>query len=96
MGTICEFSAKTPDGQEKPLSGYLGKVFLEINTASNCGFAPQYGGLEALYRKYHSRGFALLAFPCNQFGAQEPGDASEIAQFCRLNYKCDIPYVRKD
>ena len=95
MDTIYEFSAKTLDGQEKPLSDYLGKVLLVVNTASNCGFTPQYEGLESLYRKYHSQGFAVLGFPCNQFGAQEPGDAAEIAQFCRRNYNVTFPLFEK-
>ncbi len=95
MSTIYEFSAKTLDGQETRFSDYLGKVLLVVNTASNCGFTPQYGGLEALYRKYHSHSFTVLGFPCNQFGAEEPGDAPEIAQFCRRNYDVTFPVFEK-
>jgi glutathione peroxidase len=95
MSTIYEFSAKTLDGQEKPLADYAGKVLLVVNTASNCGFTPQYRGLESLYRKYHSQGFAVLGFPCNQFGAQEPGDASEIAEFCSRHYDVTFPMFEK-
>jgi len=95
MSTIYEFSAKTLDGQEKPLADYAGKVLLVVNTASNCGFTPQYRGLESLYRKYHSQGFAVLGFPCNQFGAQEPGDAPEIAEFCSRHYDVTFPMFEK-
>jgi glutathione peroxidase-family protein len=95
MGTIYEFSAKTLDGQEKPLSDCLGQLLLVVNTASNYGFTPQYGGLEALNRKYYGQGFAVLGFPCNQFGTQEPGSASEIAQFCRRKYNVTFPMFEK-
>ena len=78
MGTIYDFSAKTLDGLEKSLADFSGQVLLVVNTASKCGFTPQYQGLEALYRKFGSQGFSVLGFPCNQFGAQEPGDAAEI------------------
>jgi glutathione peroxidase len=67
-----------------------------VNTASKCGFTPQYQGLETLYRKYFAQGFVVLGFPCNQFGAQEPGDAAEIAGFCSRTYNCDISHVRQD
>lgn len=83
------------DGSETDLSPFAGKVLLIVNTASRCGFTPQYEGLEALYRKYRDRGFAVLAFPCNQFGAQEPGDAEEIASFCKLNYDVSFPIFGK-
>jgi glutathione peroxidase len=95
MSTIYEFSAKTLDGQEKPLADYAGKMLLVVNTASNCGFTPQYRGLESLYRKYHSQGFAVLGFPCNQFGAQEPGDAPEMAEFCSRRYDVTFPMFEK-
>ena len=82
--SVYDFSAETLDGKPAPLSDYRDKVLLIVNTASKCGFTPQYEGLEALYRQYKDRGFAVLGFPCNQFGAQEPGDAGEIASFCSL------------
>jgi glutathione peroxidase len=83
---ITAIPVKTADGSEADLSPYAGKVLLIVNTASKCGFTPQYEGLEALHRRYADRGLAVLAFPCNQFGGQEPGDAEEIASFCRLTY----------
>jgi glutathione peroxidase len=86
---------RAADGSETDLSPFAGKVLLIVNTASKCGFTPQYAGLEALHRKYKDRGFAVLAFPCNQFGAQEPGDAEEIASFCRLNYDVSFPIFGK-
>ena len=90
-----DFSAETLDGQPAPLADWRDKVILIVNTASKCGFTPQYEGLEALYRKYKDRGFVVLGFPCNQFGAQEPGDAAEIANFCSLTYEVDFPMMRK-
>jgi glutathione peroxidase len=93
--SIYDFTAETLDGQPAPLSDWQGKVVLIVNTASKCGFTPQYAGLEALYRKYRDRGFVVLGFPCNQFGAQEPGDATEIANFCSLTYDVDFPMMRK-
>jgi glutathione peroxidase len=95
MSTIYDFSASALDGSEKPLSDFSGQVLLVVNTASKCGFTPQYEGLEALHRKYHTQGFAVLGFPCNQFGAQEPGDAAEIERFCSLNYHVTFPMFRK-
>jgi glutathione peroxidase len=95
MTTIYDFSAKTLDGQEKSLADFSGQVLLVVNTASKCGFTPQYEGLEALYRQYGPRGFAVLGFPCNQFGAQEPGDASEIAHFCSMTYDVTFPLFAK-
>jgi glutathione peroxidase len=83
------------DGSRTDLSPYAGKVLLIVNTASKCGFTPQYEGLEALHRQYGHRGLAVLAFPCNQFGAQEPGDADEIASFCRLTYDVTFPVFAK-
>ncbi|MDP1026220.1 glutathione peroxidase [Sphingomonas sp. KR1UV-12] len=77
------------------LGGHAGKVLLIVNTASQCGFTPQYAGLEALHRRYAARGFSVLAFPCNQFGAQEPGDAAEIASFCRTHYDVTFPVYAK-
>ena len=86
MNDLYEFSAKTLDGGTRTLGAYRGKVVLVVNTASECGFTPQYEGLEALSRKYRAKGLEVLGFPCNQFGAQEPGDAAEIAAFCQKNY----------
>jgi glutathione peroxidase len=93
--SIYDFSAETLDGQPAPLSAWRDKVILIVNTASKCGFTPQYEGLEALYRKYRDRGLVVLGFPCNQFGAQEPGEAAEIANFCSLTYAVDFPMMRK-
>ncbi len=83
---IYQYSAKTIDGKEKSLADYEGKVLLIVNVASKCGFTNQYKGLEELYKKYNTKGFEILAFPCNQFGAQEPGTNEEIAEFCDVNY----------
>ncbi|HTV34048.1 MAG TPA: glutathione peroxidase [Methylocella sp.] len=95
MSTVYDFKAASLDGRETPLSDFSGKVLLVVNTASHCGFTPQYAGLEALYRKYKDRGFAVLGFPCNQFGAQEPGDAPEIAKFCSTKYDVTFPLFAK-
>ncbi|HJW03346.1 MAG TPA: glutathione peroxidase [Azospira sp.] len=83
------------DGQEQTLADYAGKVLLIVNTASQCGFTPQYAGLEELYRQFGPKGLMVLGFPCNQFGAQEPGDAAEIQEFCRLNYGISFPLFAK-
>jgi glutathione peroxidase len=83
------------DGSQTDLSDQAGKVLLIVNVASKCGFTPQYEGLEELQRKYADQGFSVLAFPCNQFGAQEPGDAAEIANFCKLTYDVDFPLYGK-
>lgn len=93
--TVTDFAVKLPDGAEKQLADYAGKVLLIVNVASQCGFTPQYTGLEALYRRYRDRGFEILAFPCNQFGSQEPGSAEEIASFCTLNYNVSFPLFAK-
>ena len=93
--SIYDFSAETLDGKPAPLSDHQGKVVLIVNTASKCGLTPQYEGLEALWTKYQDRGLVVLGFPCNQFGAQEPGDAAEIASFCSLTYDVDFPMMRK-
>jgi glutathione peroxidase len=95
MNSIYEFAPKLPDGQAKPLADYRGKALLIVNTASKCGFTPQYAGLEALHRKYGERGLSVLGFPCNQFGAQEPGDAQEIATFCTTTYDVSFPLFAK-
>jgi glutathione peroxidase len=93
--TVYDFEAQTLTGEPAPLAAFRGKVLLIVNTASKCGFTPQYEGLEALYRQYKDRGLVILGFPCNQFGAQEPGDAAEIAQFCSLTYDVSFPMMRK-
>jgi glutathione peroxidase len=90
-----DFTAETLDGQPAPLADHRGEVMLIVNTASKCGFTPQYAGLEALYRKYKDRGLVILGFPCNQFGAQEPGNADEIASFCSLTYDVSFPMMGK-
>jgi len=90
-----DFTARTLDGHETSLADWRGKVLLVVNVASKCGFTPQYAGLEALYRTYKDRGFAVLGFPCNQFGAQEPGNADEIANFCSLTYDVSFPMMSK-
>ena len=95
MTDIYQFSARTIDGRETPLADWRGKVLLIVNTASKCGFTPQYEGLEALHRRYGDRGFAVLGFPCNQFGGQEPGNEAEIADFCKLTYAVDFPMFAK-
>jgi glutathione peroxidase len=92
---VYDFDAQTLDGKPVKLSGYQGKVLLIVNTASKCGFTPQYKGLEALYKKYKDKGLEILGFPCNQFGAQEPGDAEEIANFCSLTYDVSFPMFAK-
>lgn len=84
--TIYEFNAKTITGQNKPLADYKGKALLIVNVASKCGLTPQYAGLEKLHEKYADKGLRVLGFPANEFGAQEPGTESEIAQFCTTNY----------
>lgn len=93
--SVYDYSAKTLDGQDVSLADYRGQVLLIVNTASKCGFTPQYEGLEALYKAHKDRGFTVLAFPCNQFGAQEPGNAEEIASFCSLTYDVTFPVMSK-
>jgi len=95
MTTITDMSVKAANGATADLSAYAGKVLLIVNTASKCGFTPQYEGLEALHRELGARGFEVLGFPCNQFGAQEPGDAAEIANFCSLTYDVTFPLFAK-
>jgi glutathione peroxidase len=90
-----DFTAALPGGKSQDLADYKGKVLLVVNTASKCGFTPQYEGLEALHRKYADQGFEVLAFPCNQFGAQEPGDEEEIKNFCSLTYDVTFPLMAK-
>jgi glutathione peroxidase len=93
--SIYDISAKRLDGSSGDLAEYRGKVLLVVNVASRCGFTPQYAGLEALYRKYRDRGFVVLGFPCNQFGAQEPGSEAEIASFCSSTYDVTFPMFAK-
>jgi len=93
--TVYGFSAEALDWRSLSLAELKGKVLLIVNTASKCGFTPQYAGLEALYQTYQERGFAVLGFPCNQFGAQEPGTAAEIGGFCERNYGVDFPLFAK-
>jgi glutathione peroxidase len=92
---VYDHAARSLEGAEVPLSGYRGKVMLIVNVASRCGFTPQYEGLEALHRQFKDRGFEVLGFPCNQFGAQEPGDAEEIRSFCSTTYDVSFPLFAK-
>ena len=93
--SFYDFSARRNDGKSEKMASYKGKVALVVNVASKCGFTPQYEGLEKLYRDHKDEGFTILAFPCNQFGAQEPGDAAEIANFCKLSYDVSFPLFEK-
>ncbi len=93
--TIADFKAKKPNGEMIDLADKQGKVLLVVNTASKCGFTPQYDGLEALHKQYGTRGFEVLAFPCNQFGGQEPGSADEIESFCKVNFGLSFPLMAK-
>jgi len=95
MTTVHDFSARTIDGRDQPLKDFKGKVLLVVNVASKCGFTPQYTGLEALQRKLGDQGFAVLGFPCDQFGHQEPGDEAQIAKFCSLTYDVSFPMFAK-
>jgi glutathione peroxidase len=95
MTTAYDFSATDIDGRPQPLSQYQGKVLLIVNVASKCGFTPQYAGLEQLWRAYRDRGLVVMGFPCDQFGHQEPGDATEIKNFCSLTYEVDFPMFAK-
>ena len=95
MTNVYDFNARDIDGNERSLGEYRGKLLLIVNVASQCGFTPQYKGLEALHRKYADKGVEVLGFPCNQFGKQEPGDAEEIKKFCSLNYDVTFPLFAK-
>ena len=92
---LYDFSAKLNNGQDKSIADYQGKVLLIVNTASKCGFTPQYKGLQDLYGRYHGRGLELLGFPCDQFGHQEPGNDDEIKSFCEVNYGVSFPLFSK-
>ncbi|KAA6462939.1 glutathione peroxidase [Acidobacteria bacterium AB60] len=94
-GSLYEISAELLDGAPVSLSRFEGKVLLIVNTASRCGFTPQYAALEQLYRKFQGQGFEVLGFPCNQFGAQEPGSAQDIGEFCERNYGVSFPMFAK-
>jgi glutathione peroxidase len=93
--SVYDYVIKHSDNAAESLAEHKGKVLLIVNTASKCGFTPQYEGLEALHKKYGERGFEILAFPCNQFGNQEPGDAEEIKNFCSLKYDVSFPLMAK-
>lgn len=95
MSDVFGFSAESIGGQQLPLEGYRGKLLLVVNTASKCGFTPQYAGLEALYQKYKGHGFEVLGFPCNQFGKQEPADNTVIGEFCERNFGVTFPLFAK-
>ncbi|MFN6971623.1 MAG: glutathione peroxidase [Rheinheimera sp.] len=95
MANVHHFKVKSTTGNTVDLSQYQGKVLLIVNTASQCGFTPQYQELEQLHQQYHSKGLEILAFPCNQFGGQEPGTDQDIAQFCELNFGVTFPVMSK-
>ena len=95
MATAYDFTARDIDGGDRPLRDFAGQALLIVNVASKCGFTPQYRGLEALWRKHRDAGLAVLGFPCDQFGHQEPGDEAEIKQFCSLNYDVTFPLFAK-
>ena len=95
MTTISDFTVHNIQGEPVPLSRYQGQVVLVVNTASACGFTPQFAGLEELHKTYAAQGLAVLGFPCNQFGSQDPGSNEEIASFCQLNYGVDFPMMEK-
>ena len=95
MTSVYDFEARQIDGTTVPLSQFRGKLLLIVNTASACGFTPQFGGLEELHKAYGPRGLVVLGFPCNQFGAQDPGSNEEIASFCQLNYGVSFPMMAK-
>ena len=95
MTTIADFTVVNNKGEQIDLKQKRGKIILVVNTASKCGFTPQYEGLEELFQQYREQGFEVLAFPCNQFGGQEPGNASEIAEFCKVNFGLTFPLMEK-
>jgi glutathione peroxidase len=95
MTTVYDFEARTIDGRPAPLSDYRGRVLLIVNTASACGFTPQFAGLEALYKRFADQGLTVLGFPSNQFGGQDPGSNEEIGAFCTRNYGVSFPMMEK-
>lgn len=95
MGTLHEIEIETLNGESQRVGDYAGKALLIVNVASHCGFTPQYSGLEALWRQYRDRGLVVMGFPCNQFGAQEPGSPAEIGDFCQRNYGVSFPLFAK-
>ena len=95
MSTVYDFEALGIDGQPVALSQFRGQVLLVVNTASACGFTPQFGGLEKLHQRYGAQGLAVIGFPCNQFGGQDPGDNAQIASFCQKNYGVTFPMMAK-
>lgn len=95
MPSLHDFSARTIDGQDQPLSRFDGQVLLLVNTASACGFTPQFAGLQKLYEQFAGRGFSVIGFPCNQFGSQDPGSDGEILGFCQKNYGVSFPMMSK-
>ena len=95
MSSIYDFTCKTATGEEQPLSAFKGKVLLIVNTASKCGFTPQFEGLEALHEAHATKGLAVLGFPCNQFGGQDPGSDAEILGFCQTKYHVKFPMFSK-
>ena len=95
MTSLQDFGATSLDGQEVDLSAYAGQVVLVVNTASQCGFTPQYQGLQELFTQYQDQGFTVIGFPCDQFGNQEPGDSAEIGAFCEKNYGVTFPMMSK-
>ncbi len=95
MPSIADFSATSIGGRDEPLSQYLGKVVLIVNTASKCGFTPQYDGLESVYKEYVDRGLVVLGFPCDQFRHQEPGDEAQIQEFCKVRFGVTFPLFAK-
>jgi glutathione peroxidase len=95
MTTVYDFEARAIDGKSVPLAQFKGQPMLIVNTASACGYTPQFGGLEELHKAYGARGLVVMGFPCNQFGAQDPGTNQEISQFCQLNYGVSFPMMAK-
>lgn len=95
MSNIYQFEAELLDGRNKAFRDYQGQVLLIVNTASKCGFTPQFSGLEKIHRKYHDEGFSVLGFPCNQFGGQDPGNNDQIGAFCQKNYGVSFPMFAK-